>query len=447
MFKRIAVCGLALVGLIVPLANGLGQTAAPAQPMAGQPAVSYVIQQDFRFITWEGTRGTNIFKPERGEGWQLYAPLIGGMVADFSGAARWELMARTGYVWSHHNTKGQEASYEGPVDTQLAAKVTLSGLPYISPFVGVVTNVPTGESFLPGQQRFGRMDPDLVELGAYGEGFNVNPLAGFTFALTPQFVLSPSIGYAWRGRFEREGGFISKIEDGKAQVVDLTGTGVETDPGDPLTASLTSVAKIGAWTVEGSLSYVSQSEVKQNGVPVGQAGAGYVANVAARYPVAPSFSIILNGSWKLNEKNKIPKTAPSVDLPFGGGDLIEEAKNSNSHVLIGAIQPTFALTEKLALGVNYSILWRDQNYYNIIEDRFIPARTKHSAGLVLDYAFSKQAVISLSGSRYWVQEGAGPVGTVVVEDREDKPPVTSREILPERSYMGWTGALTAKIRF
>jgi hypothetical protein len=98
------------------------------------------------------------------------------------------------------------------------------------------------------------------------------------------------------------------------------------------------------------------------------------------------------------------------------------------------------LTDALSLGINYSVLWRDENYYDLIEDRFIPARTKHSIGLVLDYALSKTAVISLSGSRFWVHDDPGPAGIVVVN-----PP--SIEILPERDYSGWTGALTAKVQF
>ena len=204
-----------------------------------------------------------------------------------------------------------------------------------------------------------------------------------------------------------------------------------------LTASLSSVAKIGNWTIQGSVAYTSQSAVTQNGVAVGQAGAGYIANVAAQYPIAPTFGIVLNGSWRFSEKNKVP-------LSPGGAQLIEEAKNSNSHVLIGAIQPTFVLTDKTQFALNYSILYRDENYYDIIEDRFIPARTKHSVGLLFDYALSKNAVITLSGSRFWVHEDAGPVSVTV---QPPSGPPTFEEFLPERSYTGWAGSLSAKIQF
>jgi hypothetical protein len=435
MSERIAAVVFALVGCGLPLSGAVSQS-APAK--AGEAVVTSVIEQDFRFATWEGTRGSDIFKPERGEGSQFYASLTGAMSANLANVALWELAARTGYVWSHHGTQGQAATYVGPTDTVLTAKVTIGGFSYVSPFVSVNANVPTGESFLPGQQRFVRMDPDLVELGAYGEGLNINPVVGFTFAPTATLMISPSIGYAWRGKFDREGGFNIVNDNGNASGDDLTGTRVEVDPGNVLQASLTSVARIGAATVQGSFTYVSQSEVSLNGIPVGQAGAGYVASLRALYPLASKVTLDVSGGWSFKEKNRVPKTPPSPTLPFGAGDLIEEARNSNSQVLIGAIQPTFALSDNFALGANYSFLWHDQNSYDIIEDRFIPGRIKHSVGLVLDYTLSKTAIITLSGSRFWVHDGAGPVGTETM---------TTVEILPDRNYTGWTGVLAAKVQF
>jgi hypothetical protein len=442
MLDRVAIAALALVGCGLPFSAVLAQTAPGSQPAAEGTAATSVVEQDFKFVTWEGTRGTNIFKPEHGEGTQFYASLTGAMSVNLANAALWELAAKTGYVWSHHGTQGQEATYDGPTDTVLAAKVTIGGFTNVSPFLSVNMNVPTGESFLPGQRRFVRMDPDLVELGAYGEGFNVNPAVGFTFAPTATFTLSPSIGYAWRGKFDREGGFTTLFNNGTTSGDDLTITRVGVDPGNALQASLTSVAKIGTSTVEGSFTYVSQSEVSVNGVPVGQTGAGYVASVRAVYPVSQKLSLDLSGGWSFRERNKVPQTPPSTTLPFGGGDLIEEAKNSNSNVLIAGLQPIYALTDQLALWMNYSFLWRDQNSYDIIEDRFIPGRVKHSLGLGFDYALSKTAVVSLSGSRFWAHDGAGPVGTQVTTTT-----TTASEILPERDYTGWTGVVSAKVQF
>jgi hypothetical protein len=448
LFARCAIPLLVLFGAGLPLSSGLAQAVSGAPPTAKAGTVTSVVEQEFRFVTWEGTRGTNIFDPQRGRGTQFYAPLTGAMAATFADGTLWELAAKTGYVWSHSGTPGQEATYDGPTDTLLSAKVTIGGFTYISPFVSVNLNLPTGQSFLPGQQRFVRMDPDLVEIGAYGEGFNVNPAVGFTYAPTATLLLSPSIGYAWRGKFGREGGSLIVTDSGTNTTTgfDLTNERVETDPGSVLQAALSAVTRIGPATVQGSFTYVSQSDVLQDGIPIGRAGAGYVASVRTVYPVTGKFAVDVSGGWRFSEKNRVPKSPPSATLPFGGGDLVEEAKNSNSHVLIGAVQPTWAVADNLTFALNYSFLWRDQNYYDIIEDRFIPGRTKHSVGLLLDYALGKTATITLSGSRFWVHDGAGPVD-MSIQTTDLTQTATTNTILPDRDYNGWAGALTAKVQF
>ena len=50
-------------------------------------------------------------------------------------------------------------------------------------------------------------------------------------------------------------------------------------------------------------------------------------------------------------------------------------------MVIGSIEPSYQLTERLKLAANYSFLWRDENYYDQFENQFIPAKTKHTVGL------------------------------------------------------------------
>src|SRR5262245_13372371 len=102
MLTDIARRGLALVAVGMPLSGALGQTPPESRAMAGDAAVTSVVQQDFKFSTWEGTRGSNIFAAERGEGSQFYAPTTAAITANLANAALWELAVRTGYVWSHH---------------------------------------------------------------------------------------------------------------------------------------------------------------------------------------------------------------------------------------------------------------------------------------------------------------------------------------------------------
>jgi len=43
------------------------------------------------------------------------------------------------------------------------------------------------------------MDPDLVEVSTFGEGFNIGPTGGFAFPISKSLVLTTSAGYTWRG--------------------------------------------------------------------------------------------------------------------------------------------------------------------------------------------------------------------------------------------------------
>jgi len=167
--------------------------------------------------------------------------------------------------------------------------------------------------------------------------------------------------------------------------------------GDVLTASLNAAGKIGAATFQASAVFTSESDLSKDGVPFARLGRGYIANLAILYPIMERFNLLGNVSWKFNEKNKIA----------GEGGLVDEAKNSNSHLIIGSIQPMYDLAEGLRLGINYSILYRSENFYDIVEDAFIPAKLKHSVGLTLDYGISQNTTLSLTGSRFWVEQHPG----------------------------------------
>ena len=53
-----------------------------------------------------------------------------------------------------------------------------------------------------------------------------------------------------------------------------------------------------------------------------------------------------------------------------------EPKNSNSHVVIGSIDPGYLVTDRLRVSTNYSFLYRNENFYDQIENQFIPAKSE-----------------------------------------------------------------------
>ena len=145
-----------------------------------------------------------MFAPEKGKGHQVYSPTTIGIDYVQAGALKVETRMKGGYVYANQGTPGQGATYEGPVDTQASLNATFLNFDSVRPQLGVAVNLPTGTSYLPNNQRFARMDPDLVDIGSYGAGYNVNPTAGFVIGLNQNTAMSFSGGYAWQGAFIRE---------------------------------------------------------------------------------------------------------------------------------------------------------------------------------------------------------------------------------------------------
>ena len=149
---------------------------APPQAQPG-PSFSAFTTNELKYSSWDGSRGANVFAPDRGSGYQVYSPTTIGVDYVVPSEYKLETRLKSGYVYSTQNTFGQVARYEGPVDTQASFNLTLLNFDSIRPLLGLALNLPTGNSYLPGNQRFTRMDPDLVDAGAYGAGFNINPTA------------------------------------------------------------------------------------------------------------------------------------------------------------------------------------------------------------------------------------------------------------------------------
>lgn len=59
--------------------------------------------------------------------------------------------------------------------------------------------------------------------------------------------------------------------------------------------------------------------------------------------------------------------------------------------------------------LNYSFLFRDNNYYDPLQDQFIPAKQKHLAGASVTYAATPTSSITVRGSHAWVRQDDGPL--------------------------------------
>jgi outer membrane immunogenic protein len=382
-----------------------------------------------QYGAWQGTRGPNTNQAGEGKGYQVYSPVAIGIDYDEPNF-KVETRARGGYVYSANRTDRlttrdtNTSFYSGPVDTQTSFNVVMLNFENIRPQVGVAMNLPTGTSYLPDAQRLTRFDPDLAPVGSYGAGFNINPTAGFVVGLDQNTAVSLSAGYAWQGKFVREALDLNTGGQGSFAVKRYI------NPGDVVTANFNITTQVGNTAILGSFAYMSETEVTIDGVKSGKSGGRYNSNLTLSTQIDDRWSVNTNMSWSFAEKNEI--------VVVGGGTG-HEPKNSNSHVVIGSVEPGYMVTERLRVAANYSFLWRDENFYDPVEAQFIPAKTKHSAGLVTRYAFTDTASIEVRGAHSWITQDASAILPLLAGGVGADP--------PQLHYTAWTVATSGNFRF
>jgi opacity protein-like surface antigen len=403
-----------------PLAKGVGGFSGPSGTF------SSFLTNSVKYASWTGSRGPNVFSSVSGKGDQVYSPFTAGIDYVEANNFKLETRAKGGYVYTRQGTPGQTATYEGPIDTQTSVNVVLLSFESIRPQFGVAMNLPTGTSYLPNNQRFTRVDPDLVEVGAYGAGFNINPTAGLIIGIDQNTAVSFSAGYAWNGKFVREA--IDLNAGGGFGAFDLKRW---INPGDVFTANANVTKQLGKLVLLGSFAYTSESRAKVDGVDSGRTGAKYTANLTATYQIDDQWALATNASWNFAEKNEI----------IAAGFVSPEPKNSNSHVVIGSIEPSYRATDRLRLAASYSFLWRDENFYDQIENQFIPAKQKHTAGTSATYALSETASLEVRGSYSWIHQDDSAILPVTLV------PPSSAPQPPGLDYRAWGVSTTANLRF
>jgi opacity protein-like surface antigen len=420
-------------------AVGSGPSAAYAAyvkaPPLAQPAASYsgFVTSEIKGSSWDGTRGPNVFATDPGKGYQVYSPTTIGIDYLMPSQYKLETRVKSGYVYSASTTAGQEARYEGPVDTQASFNLTLLNYDSIRPLFGLNLNLPTGNSYLPNGQRFARMDPDLVDVGSYGVGFNVNPTAGFIVGIDEHTAVSLSAGWTWQDSFTKDGLDFSPIPTANPNVTNqqtITDLKQRVSPGNTYTLNGNVASTFGNLSLNSSFAYMGDSHASIDGIDTGRAGAKFIANGAANYKFDDRTALATNISWSFSEKN---------DITDANSALVGEPKNSNSNLVIASIEPSYLLTERLKLAANYSYLFRDHNYYDPFQDQFIPSKQKHSVGASTTYVLTNTTILTLRGAHAWVRQGDGPF-------------VPAAELVPtfeppSLKYQVWTASMAASVSF
>jgi hypothetical protein len=345
---------------------------------------------EVRYYSWRGDRGTpSTSSTAPGSGSQLYVPyalqIAGKPAEDF----KLVLLGRSGWVRSKQSTAGLSGEVDTITDTVASATLTYLGIAGFQPFVAVSMNAPTGKSALFGSQANARMDPDLVEIGSFGEGWNVGPTVGFNVPVTASLMLTGSVGYTWRGRFDRER---SSAEINPA-VQSLTSL----DPGDVITGTAAVAYQDGpwAWSITGSVS--EETTTTENSADLYRAGRRYLgaANVAYTWPERWG-QTTLTTAYAHSNRNEVKF--------LNAAALAAETVNTNSDLYRVGVQHLFIVAENFAIGPTGSYLHRNNNSYDATTLQFVPAKERWAAGGQARYAVSDKVTLNVRAEHVWVHE-------------------------------------------
>jgi hypothetical protein len=272
------------------------------------------------------------------------------------------------------------------------------------------------------------MDPDLVGVGSFGEGFNIGPTAGFSLPITPKLILTTSAGYTWRGGYDRENSFTA---------IDPTiQAAARVDPGDVLTVTQTVAWEFGQLkaVITGSVS--EETPTIENGVATFKSGRRYLASGNWAFTWTEIGVTTLTAGASHANSNKV--------LFFGVPALAFETMNTNSDVFRVGLQHLFPVAG-LAIGPNGSYLQRNRNGYDPDTLQFVPAKERWAVGVLARYAANDKITLNARADHVWTREDENPApgGTKFSVLGGNPIPAVA---VPVVSNTGWqfTGGFNAK---
>jgi hypothetical protein len=389
-FGAAAACGLAATMSSVWAADMPLKAPSPVSVVRDAWAVTFA--SEVRYYAWEGDRGTppNLEPPNtsRGSGSQWYVPIALQVIGKPSERVKLTFNIRSGWVHSSQTTSGLIGTVDTWLDTVMSGSITYLGNG-VQPFVSMSVNAPTGRSTLFGSSANARMDPDLVEISSFGEGWNVGPTVGVSVPLTESFIVTGSVGYTWRDRFNRE--------RSTAETDPALQTTTSVDPGDVITGTLGVNYRDARWTWSLTGTISEETTTTENGAPLYQAGRRYLAtaSVARSWP-AQWGQTTLTASYAHSNRNKV--------LLAGVDPLITEIFNNNADVYRVGLQHLFLIGQNLALGPTASYLHRNNNGYNPGTLQFVPAKERWAVGGLARRAVGNNVTLNIRGEHVWTRE-------------------------------------------
>jgi opacity protein-like surface antigen len=377
-------------------------TKAPASAPAS--AWTETFNSEARYFSWQSNRGspTSVAPTSGGgRGAELYIPYALQLVGRPSEDFKIELLGRGGWVWARQSTAGLTGEVSTATDTVASGTVTYLGFNGFQPFASINLNLPTGQSALFGSAANARMDPDLVDIASFGEGFNIGPTLGFNLPITSSLIFTTSVGYTRRGDYLREG-TLSPIPGSPPPTIQAPTT---VEPGDALTITQSVGFQVGQLSGKITGSVSDSRPTIENGVPLFKAGRRFLATGTWSYNWPDIGVTTLTAAASHADRNKVEFAAmPTV--------LVTEMTNTNSNLYRVGLQHLFPATQQFWVGPLGSFLFRDHNGYDPTTLQFVPAKERWSAGVLARYAASEMLTFNARVEHIWIHENVNPAPKV-----------------------------------
>lgn len=357
-----------------------------------------------KYTSWRRTKGDPAGMTQKGSQWTapLDFEIKGRPVNDWAFAFE----GKTAYYDSHRSLLGGmlKGSHSGITDTLVKGRAAYLGYGVV-PFYELGFNLPTGDSSLLGNAKFSRMDPDLVDLPSYGEGFNVIQTAGVVVPVSFFSSLTAGVGHTYRGTYNKE---------------DFADDSFKVDPGNVFRALLAYNYKRDALAFGLTGNYAYETEMRLNGAKVFQSGDRYGLNGDVSYSWVPGSTSSIGAGYSYT----------STDDVAVGGALAKEPFNTNGPSFVASLGHAEALSDALTLGGRLGYMRRYENEWSQAVADFLPARTKHSFGMDLTYRPSETVSASLTPQIFRMKD-------------EDRPAMPT----PAHTYFGYAVGAGVNISF
>jgi len=346
------------------------------------------MQTGFSFDWWSDNRDSDAR--------QISVPFrIDGRAGDFSATLL------TAYTDTRLSPSGRDAVSLGHIlDTKLSLSWQITERLPVDILFGLDFNLPTGKTNLSRDELDLVMDPDLLSINTFGEGFNINP----TVTLAREWgnwVAGLGFGYLWRGEYDYS--------------ADIGVT--DYSPGDIITLS-------------GEVRYHFSQDLhsrffarhswygkdRVRGADYHQEGDFTLVGLGAHYAPAERWSINATLRGVFRDRSKSASASGGLDA---------EPHNIHGDELIADLAVQRLLDKATIIEPYFQARCRSSNDYHETSANFIGGRSKYSLGIKATHAFTPH-----------LEAGLDVRGFLKYDDDANYP-----YIQPERDFTGFSVAL------